>query len=116
MPVAAMRFSSFLAWLRRKPRISPAPIMVHIYSRAGCHLCEKAHTQIISFQHKYPLVIQQTDVDTDPELAARFGDCVPVVAVNGRLRFRGIVNTVLLERLLCAESRSAIAFTDRGGE
>jgi hypothetical protein len=30
---------------------------------------------------------------------------VPVVAVNGKVRFRGVVNPALLERLLRAESR-----------
>jgi hypothetical protein len=32
------------------------------------------------------------------------GKLVPVVVVNGRLRFRGGVNRVLLERLLRAEA------------
>ena len=30
---------------------------------------------------------------------------VPVVAVDGKVRFKGVVNPVLLERLLLAESR-----------
>ncbi len=42
------------------------------------------------------------DVDADPQLAAQFGECVPVVTVNGKIRFRGRVNPVLLERLLQA--------------
>jgi hypothetical protein len=40
------------------------------------------------------------DVEGDPELAARYGDSVPVVTVNGKVRFRGRVNDVLLRRLL----------------
>jgi hypothetical protein len=44
------------------------------------------------------------DVDSDPELVARHGDCVPVVTVNGKVRFRGAVNPVLLARLLTAEA------------
>jgi Glutaredoxin-like domain (DUF836) len=106
MPVAVMPFSSFLAWLKRKLKPLPVSVAVHIYTRASCHLCEKAHAQIMTFEHRYPLVVQQTDVDTDPELVARFGNCVPVVVVNGRVRFRGVVNNVLLERLLRAESHA----------
>jgi hypothetical protein len=30
---------------------------------------------------------------------------VPVVAVDGKVRFRGVVNPALLERLLIAEGR-----------
>ena len=44
--------------------------------------------------------LEAVDVDTDPQLAARFGECVPVVTVNGKVRFRGKVNGVLLRRLL----------------
>ena len=43
-------------------------------------------------------------MDTDGELVARYGEWVPVVTVNGKVRFRGGVNPVLLERLLRAES------------
>jgi hypothetical protein len=39
------------------------------------------------------------DVDDDPELASQYGESVPVVTVNGKIRFRGRVNPVLLERL-----------------
>jgi hypothetical protein len=44
------------------------------------------------------------DIDTDPDLVARYGTEVPVVTVNGKVRFRGEVNRVLLERLLEGEA------------
>jgi hypothetical protein len=45
------------------------------------------------------------DIDTDPNLKSAYETEVPVVAVNGKVRFRGRVNPVLLNRLLEAESR-----------
>ena len=45
------------------------------------------------------------DIDADPGLRARYDTTVPVVAVDGKVRFKGVVNRVLLERLLWAESR-----------
>lgn len=45
------------------------------------------------------------DIDTDPELVARYDEQVPVVTVNGKERFRGGINRVLLNRLFRAESR-----------
>jgi len=39
----------------------------------------------------------------DPALAERYGLTVPVVAVDGKVRFKGVVNPVLLERLLAAQ-------------
>ena len=44
-------------------------------------------------------------MDTDPDLVSAYGMTVPVVAVAGKVRFKGVVNPVLLERLLLAESR-----------
>jgi hypothetical protein len=45
------------------------------------------------------------DVDSDPELAGRYDTLVPVVAIDGKVRFKGMVNPVLFERLLVAEAR-----------
>jgi hypothetical protein len=44
------------------------------------------------------------DVDTQESLAIQFGEQVPVVTVNGQIRFRGGINPVLLTRLLRAEA------------
>jgi hypothetical protein len=47
---------------------------------------------------------EEVDIDQDPELVERFTTCVPVVEIDGRIRFRGRVNAVLLHRLLQADS------------
>jgi len=57
-----------------------------------------------SAQKQFGFALEAVDVDRDPELAGRHGDWVPVVTVNGELRFRGGVNRVLLRRLLRAEA------------
>jgi len=40
------------------------------------------------------------DVDADADLRARFNECVPVVEIDGKIRFRGHVDQRLLRRLL----------------
>jgi hypothetical protein len=50
-------------------------------------------------QRRWGYSLEKVDVDTDPALVAEHGLHVPVVAVNGKVRFRGIVNAVLLRRL-----------------
>ena len=40
------------------------------------------------------------DIDTQPELQQEFNTCVPVVEMDGKVRFRGKVDPVLLRRLL----------------
>lgn len=71
-----------------------------LYTRAGCHLCDTAWQQLCDAQKRYGFTLDKMDVDSDPALAGQFGDCVPVVTVNGKVRFRGAVNAVLLKRLL----------------
>ena len=46
--------------------------------------------------------IVTVDVDSDPELVARFSTCVPVVEFDGKVRFRGRINEFLLRRLIAA--------------
>ena len=39
------------------------------------------------------------DIDADPALRERFDTCVPVVEIDGQVRFRGRVEPVLLRRM-----------------
>ena len=69
---------------------------VILYSRRACCLCEEAE-QILRDHGLTPQII---DIDGDPQLRERFTNCVPVVVIDGKERFRGRVNPVLLRRLL----------------
>ena len=70
-----------------------------LYTRQGCHLCETAWALLADAQRRYHYSLEKVDIDTDPALVAEHGLHVPVVAVNGKVRFRGVVNAVLLQRL-----------------
>ena len=91
-------------WKRRRPPPDLGHLEMILYTRVGCHLCETAWECLCRAQHRYRFAVTVVDVDTDPVLAARHGDSVPVVTVNGQVRFRGAVNPVLLARLLEAEA------------
>jgi predicted thioredoxin/glutaredoxin len=78
---------------------------VKVYTRRGCHLCDVAWEQLRQRQGRAGFRLSAVDVDSDPRLIEQYGTCVPVVAVNGRVRFRGVVNPVLLDRLLLGETR-----------
>jgi glutaredoxin len=76
-----------------------------VYTRAQCCCCHKAIDLLKDAQKRYGFTITEVDVDTDPELVAKYNTEVPVVAVNGKVRFRGVVNPSLLERFLIAEGK-----------
>jgi glutaredoxin len=71
-----------------------------LYTRRGCHLCDEAWEKLERARERHGFALEAIDVDSDAELAAKYGMEVPVVTVNGTVRFRGGVNAVLLERLL----------------
>ena len=71
-------------------------MQVVIYTRHGCCLCDDAEELI----RAHGLAPQLIDVDADAALRERFTDCVPVVEIDGKVRFRGRVDPVLLRRLL----------------
>ena len=69
---------------------------VILYTRKQCHLCEEAYRLLT----KNGLKPECIDIDENPDLLEQFNTCVPVVEINGKVRFRGHVNEVLLRRIL----------------
>jgi glutaredoxin len=88
-----------------RPRLRAVHLTMTVYTRENCCCCHKAINLLKDSQRRHQFAIVEVDIDADPELVARYGTSVPVVVVDGKERFRGVVNPVLLERMLLAESR-----------
>jgi glutaredoxin len=86
---------------RRSPRAEHLTFTV--YSRAQCCCCHKALDVLKAAQERFGFAIEEVDVEGYPNLVAQFDTEVPVVALNGKVRFRGVVNPMLLNRLIQAE-------------
>ena len=88
-----------------RPRRRSAQLRVTVYTRAGCSCCHKALDLLKRYQRRHGFAIEEVDIDAaeDPELRRRYDTLVPVVAVDGKVRFKGAVNPALFERLLAAE-------------
>ncbi len=69
---------------------------ITLYSREGCHLCDIAADVLLRNMLSFEVV----DIDADPALRERYNECVPVVVIDGRERFRGRIDELLLRRLL----------------
>jgi hypothetical protein len=70
-----------------------------VYTRAGCHLCDDALELLAAHRRWLPDAVA-VDVDHDPRLVEKYGNCVPVVVCDGKVRFRGRVAPELLRRLI----------------
>jgi len=69
---------------------------IQLYSRQRCHFCDDAAALLA----RYHLAFETIDIDTDPQLHARYNECVPVVVIDGKERFRGRVDELLLRRVI----------------
>lgn len=90
-------------WPRREQR---APeLRVVVYTRARCPLCDKAAAFLDAERRRLGFRVEYIDIDSDAALRERYTDWVPVVEVNGQVRFRGRINPVLWARLMTAICR-----------
>jgi hypothetical protein len=69
------------------------------YSRQNCPLCDEAHELVGVYAAYLPELIE-IDIDTDPVALERFHTEVPVLELDGEVRFRGRFSEVLLRRLI----------------
>lgn len=62
---------------------------VLLYMRDGCNLCEETRDVMQAALEARVLRgepiarVREVDIDTDPELKARYGDLIPVLALDG---------------------------------
>ena len=93
-------------WFRRRS-VTLDHLRITLYTREGCHLCDAAWDLLQRQRRRYGFHLSHIDIDRDPQLATLYEESVPVVTVNGKVRFRGPIDKVLLDRLLFAEARAA---------
>jgi glutaredoxin len=82
-------------------------VRVVVWTRSNCPLCDEAAEFLEREQQKLGFQLNYADVDSDPDHQKEFGDFVPVVEVDGEVRFRGHINAVLWNRLVVALSRES---------
>ena len=63
-------------------------VAVRFYTRAGCHLCDEARSEMLAAPCRELYDLEMIDIDTDPELVRRYGWDVPVVTINGSHAFK----------------------------
>ena len=73
---------------------------VTLYGRAGCHLCEEARAAVEAVRAERRFRLEEVDISLDPVLHRRYGERIPVLALEGEELFDYVVDeAVLRERL-----------------
>jgi glutaredoxin len=57
---------------------------VTLYGKAGCCLCDEARVAVEAVRAERGFELEEVDVSIDPRLHARYGERIPVVAIDGR--------------------------------
>ncbi|MBM79067.1 MAG: hypothetical protein CMJ78_00540 [Planctomycetaceae bacterium] len=94
---ALLRASKPEAWQPTLPGMRFRSVV--IYTRQDCPLCDIAG-EILANYTRYLPPPEFVDIDESAELQEKFTDCVPVVEMDGRIRYRGQVNEIMLRRLI----------------
>ena len=56
---------------------------VTLYGRPECHLCEEAQAAVAAASSRREFDVEEIDISIDPRLARRYGERIPVVAIDG---------------------------------
>ena len=63
--------------------LGETPPRVVLYSKPGCHLCDDARAVIEAVCVELGESYDEIDINSSPELVARFGEEIPVTFVDG---------------------------------
>ncbi|MBL8819769.1 MAG: glutaredoxin family protein [Planctomyces sp.] len=96
----------------RQAQSDPVVTAVCIYTKPECPLCDEAIQVLRQESDRLP-PFDLVDISDDPELMRQFGESVPVIEIDGKIRFRGAVHPILLQRLLDGLELQAVASREK---
>jgi hypothetical protein len=82
-----------------------AVVVVRMYSRRTCGLCDEARVAILGVRDRSPFDFDEVFIDGDENLEREYGLRVPVVEVDGVEQFEFAVDPTTLERLVARVDR-----------
>ena len=74
-----------------------------LYGKPGCCLCDEARESVAEVRSRHPFELEEVDVSIDPELHHRYGERIPVLALDGEELFEFHVDAGELARRLQSE-------------
>lgn len=58
-------------------------IEASLYTRPGCHLCDRLKARLRWIGRVRPLRIHEVDISGDPALEEKYGERIPVLVIDG---------------------------------
>jgi len=66
---------------------------VVVYSKQGCHLCERVIAKLEEMNYESSIRISTRDITEDQKLFERYRYLIPAVAIDGKVRLAGAALT-----------------------
>lgn len=76
------------------------PRDITLYTRPGCHLCEKAKAAIAPLLREFGAVLREVNIDEDPVLKERYDWDIPVIFIGQRKAAKHLVDLAQFRRQL----------------
>lgn len=76
------------------------PIVITLYTRAGCHLCEEAKAQMTPLLREFGAELREVDIDRDSALRAEYDSDIPVIFLGDKKVAKHRVDLAQLRRQL----------------
>ena len=90
--------------IRSVNNLQKDPMVLTLYSRLGCHLCEDMLETLESFRDDMNFSLEVLDIDRDPVLFERFNTLVPVLMCGDLEICHYYLDKVALSRVLEQQS------------
>lgn len=81
------------------------PGTITLYTRAGCHLCDQAKSQILPLLSEFSATLREVDIDDDTLLHDRYTNDVPVIYLGSQMIAQHRLDPARLRQLL-AQAKS----------
>lgn len=77
-------------------------VLVHVYGKPGCHLCDEAIDQLDDLRERFDFELKRHNILDDQQLFEKYRYDVPVVRIAGIDRLKLKFDTQELEAALLA--------------
>jgi len=81
-------------------------VKIEIYSKKDCHLCDEAKAKLREFAERFPIHVDEIDIEQDPVVFEKHRYEIPVVYLEGRKLFKYRIDDAKLERAIRAAMKS----------
>jgi glutaredoxin len=90
--------------LLRRAKKDAAGVVVEIFSKPECHLCEQAKTALEQMQRRHGFELREVNIAADPALLAEYEIRIPLVWVDGHLVCKYFVDEAALAKAIALAS------------